>query len=85
MRAKSLEKFKTKVKEITKRSHNLEASVIETEPSYSRHSELLRYEIRYMRPSVSTAGQVDTHAHPLHENQAEESRGQPPHEEASLR
>ncbi len=29
MRAKSLEKFKTKVKEITKRSHNLEASVIE--------------------------------------------------------
>ncbi len=26
-----------------------------------------------MRPSVSTAGQVDTHAHPLHEIQAEES------------
>ena len=70
MRPKSLEKFKTKVRNITRRCNNLDANVI------VKLNQVIRGTANYFATDFSTcvklyqkAGQVDSHASPLHEVQ----------------
>ena len=72
MRSKSLEKFKTKIRELTRRCHNLDCRCNrDTEPSDSRYGELFRLELFNMRVVVPKTRQVDPDADPLHEVQTE--------------
>ena len=79
MRAKSVENFKTKVRKLTRRSHNLDADGDRgTEPRDPRHGELLRHALVPLRRCIPQPGPLDTHATAVHEIQTEIGAGQLP-------
>jgi len=73
MRAKSVENFKTKVRRITRRKHNLDAEMPgyrnngATEPRYPWHGELFRHALVALRRHVPQFGPLDTHETAVHE------------------
>ena len=70
MRAKSLENFKTKVRGITRRCHNLDAEMIdEIEPRYPRYRALFRDALVALRRCIPQPRPLDTHETAVHENQ----------------
>ena len=71
MRPKSVEKFKTKIRELTPRHHNLDAEVIQ------KINQVIRGTANYFatafshcRQPLSRLGPLDPHASPVYEVQA---------------
>ena len=76
MRAKSVENFKTKVRRITRRSHNLDADMIE------QLNRVIRGTANYfatpwsaLRRCIPQSGPLDTHETAVHEIQTEIASG----------
>ena len=76
MRAKSVENFKTKVRRITRRSHNLDAEMIERNQG---HRELFRHALVTLRRCIPQPRPLDTHETAVHEIQTEIAGGQRAH------
>ena len=72
MRPKSLKKFKDKIRMLTRRKFNLEASENPTtQPSYSGYCSVLCYSLLYRSRSLPQVGLLDSYAVAVHENQEE--------------
>jgi RNA-directed DNA polymerase len=77
MRPKSIERFKTKVRDLTPRHHNLDQTVL------TQLNRVIRGTANYFATTFSSCGRslsrlgpLDTHASPVHEVQAQKSRRQ---------
>ena len=77
MREKSVQKFKTKIRELTVRNCNLDGGDRETEPSHPGHGELLRHGVLDLSLGLPEARLVDPHAASLYEAEAEKLQRQP--------